>query len=186
MMRKLHVPDMRYLLPSYDAYLRRQARQGVQKRMRALQGLLAPWGIGSLVVAIGSRALGQPLLLVLWAPFLGGCWWVLHRFHKYAGEFDRTPAPAPWLQTEHGQALVRALDRVTLSALSGVTLQTKLRADLKLTERDRFELAKILAAPGHMDALAGRLGQDTDVTVGELLDAVASQPFAQSRPSAAN
>lgn len=166
---------MRSFIAAYDVHLRRQAQQGVRKRMLAFQGVMAPWYIASLGLVIGWRASGQHLLLALWPPVVVGTLWVLQRLNKYAAEFERTPPAAPWLQTGAGQALVSALARVTLNSLTGVTLQTRLRTDLGLTGRDRFELAKILATSGELDLLVDRLNQDSDLTVGELLDAVASQ-----------
>lgn len=161
------------MLAKYDVYLRRQAHRDARKRIFVSQGLLAPWHLISLGLVVGWRASGQHLLLALWPPVLVGTVWVLRRILRHAAEFDRTPPPAPWLQTEQGQALVNALARVTLSPLTGVTLETKLRTDLRLTDRDQFELAKILAAPSGLDALSDRLRQDADMTVAELLDAIA-------------
>lgn len=166
---------MRSLVSAYDAYLSRLARRDARDRMFAFQAVLAPWGAGAFSAVIASRLFGQPLLAVLAALLLLGSIWACARFNAHGAGFDRTPVAAPWVETPHGQALVRALGRVTLSSLSAVTLQTRLRADLHFSGKDRFELAKILAAPGQLDALADKLGQDADIAVGGVLDAVAAQ-----------
>jgi hypothetical protein len=168
---ELHLAIMRWVLAAYDAHLRRKAQQTAVRRLRAFRGILAPWALASFLALILFRTLGGPLWsLPLFGLLLIGASWATNRFNKYGWEFERTPPAAPWTTEKKGQTLIRALGRVTLNSLTTVTLQTRLREDLKLTNRDIFELFAILKKEVNVDEHVVERGLKGGLTVGSLLD----------------
>jgi hypothetical protein len=162
------------LVATYDGYLRRKARQrDPRRKLEAFYtAVQAPWSIGLFVVSVCLKTLGLwfwlllvPLLLLLMLGF----GWATWRFNKHGVEFDKTPPSAPWIETEPGRALIQALARVAIGPLSALTLETRLRRDLKFNERDIYELSKLLTQRDQTDAFAARLSQSDDATVGDIL-----------------
>lgn len=141
------------------------------RRMSAVYAALFPWLVpiivANLVVqALGpSRQVGMIILLPLTAIATAGACYAGLRVTSYGWRFDRTPPAAPWTETENGSRLVQALRRVTLNGLSSVTLETRLRSDLRLSGDDMSAL---------FDVLGLRPEEGSDLTVEVLLDAMNS------------
>jgi hypothetical protein len=129
---------------------------------------------------------------VLLLPFflgglVGGCY-AVSRINRFGWNLDRTPAPAPWLDTDDGRLLVDELRRSSLADLSGVTLETEVFHDLGIHGEEMAALLKGLArsrgggtlplegGPYSPDFAAfGRAnaGAYPSLTIGMLLDAMA-------------
>jgi hypothetical protein len=163
--------EMKSVIDEYDAYLRRKAQQPARRRLYAFRWVLLPWAIAAFFVEICLRTFGVAPWLVLppLVVILLGLGWAGARFINHGVEFDRTPPSAPWTATEEGQALIRTLRRVTLNSLSEVTLETRLREDLKLTSGDLSELFALLREEGGVDGGVVQRGQSGGLAVGELL-----------------
>ena len=163
---------MKSLVATYDGYLCRKAQQrDPRRRLGAFYaGVQGPWAIGFLVVSVCLKALGLWYWLLLASLLLLiGLGWATWRFNKHGAEFDKTPPSAPWIETERGRVLIQALTRVAIAPLSALTLETRLRRDLKFNDRDIFELSKILTQRDQTDAFAAKLSQSDDATVGDIL-----------------
>lgn len=142
-----HVPSaadpMTRLISAYQPRLRRMAEEAPpSRRMNAMYAACLPWVLLILVASLAAQALGTSrqvemiILLPLAALAAAGACYAGSRVVAYGWQFDRTPPAAPWAETSNGSLLVHALRRVTLNRLSGVTLQTRLKRDLKLTGED--------------------------------------------------
>lgn len=170
---------MQSLLANYERYLKRVAEATpASRRLDTIYKVQFPWLLGLFllgtpVVALKLQRWEESVLMsVALLAGLGGCYAGL-RVALYGWRFDRTPQPAPWLETHRGQALLKALRRVTLNRLSGLTLVTRLQEDLKLNDADLSELLSILVSEGQLDRRTlGRSGGG--LTVQALLDGMSA------------
>lgn len=161
---------MTRLISAYQRRLRRMAEEAPpSRRMNAMYAACLPWVLLILVASLAAQALGTSrqvemiILLPLAALAAAGACYAGSRVVAYGWQFDRTPPAAPWTETSNGSLLVHALRRVTLNRLSGVTLQTRLKRDLKLTGEDTSALFAVLGLR--------REGED-DLTIEALLVAM--------------
>lgn len=99
----------------------------------------------------------------------GGLYPVL-RISAYRLRIDRTPRAAPWVETSEGKLLIQTLRRITLNALSHVTLDTRLKRDLWLTGADVSMLLTVLADECNLDPATLKRTSNGELTIQALLD----------------
>jgi len=165
------------LISAYERRLRRMAEEAsASRRMNAVYAAFFPWIVLILVAYVAVRALGPSreiemiILLPLTALAAAGAGYAGFRIAAYGWRIDRTPPAAPWTQTANGNRLVQALRRASLNGLSSITLQTRLRSDLRLTAEDVAALFTVLGLV--------RMGED-DLTVEALLAQMTSSELSK-------
>lgn len=128
--------------------------------VRTIQWASFPWLAAGLAVVVAGEVAGDvfglPPQLRTWSflfamlVMAGGLYPVL-RISAYRLRIDRTPRAAPWVETSEGKLLIQTLRRITLNALSHVTLDTRLKRDLWLTGADVSMLLTVLADECNLD-----------------------------------
>jgi hypothetical protein len=132
------------------------AEQPVRQRLRDHYRFLALGGLFIILLSAALESFGVPFHVWVWVMpatvglFIVWLWDSSSRFNRYSWAYDRTPADAPWAAQPNGMALVKALQRVSLNDLRSLTLQTRLRSGLKLTNADMSELLRLLGNEGHL------------------------------------
>jgi hypothetical protein len=166
---------MKALLESYDHHLKKLASVSPARRMRVTYGVMFPWMLAAMAGFILVGALGLPRNLGVWivGPIVcvaaAGILYASGRVAKHGWQFDRTPTDPALREARGSDALIQALQRVTLHGLSNLTLSTRLQADLKLSPGDVSRLLNILSAENALGAEELDALKSSDMTIGALL-----------------
>lgn len=166
---------MKSLIKTYDRHLKRLAAVPGVQRPGVIRWVVLPWLVGVVAISVALEMAGLPpgpsalIIVPVACVALVGAIYAGARVVRYGWRFDRTPTDLALMQAPGAEVLVRALERVTLSGLSQLTLSTRLRADLKLTSADLSQLLSILSAEGHLDGWNLEDVTSADPTVEALL-----------------
>ncbi|MDZ4370234.1 MAG: hypothetical protein U1C74_02275 [Phenylobacterium sp.] len=166
---------MKSLIETYDHHLKMVAAVPPAQRMSVSYKVMFPWALMAMAAFLLVGALGLPRTVEAWIILpttcvaVAGTLYSSWRLAKHGWQFDRTPTDRVLREMPGADALIQALQRVTLNGLSNLTPSTRLQADLKLTPGDISQLLGILSAENLLDA--GRLERmkSGDMTVEVLL-----------------
>ncbi len=168
---------------AYHDYLRAKAEATPpmeRQRLFALLGLL--WLAPPTLAALISGALGVPrqtqiaVVLPVFALAMAGYIHAAAKIVAYGSKSDRRP-PA-WADTPNGRALFETLHRWSLRGFADLAPETRLAADLKLTQREVSGVLADLAANLGLETLP--LQQAHDPTARDILDAMDQAPPRQA------